>query len=145
MLHCRKLRRLQQLLRLTHVKPKLRLLRGDMELQQAVNHTVMLRSLLVHRLQQMQAVYTVNHAHILGDILNFIRLQMANKMPFNILRQHSVLVAHFQCLVLTKQPLPRVIRLLQHLHRLRLRHGHQPHTVGKDRTHLCKIFLYHSI
>ena len=83
-----------------------------MELQQAIHYTVMLFGFLIDGFKQVGRVYAVNECNIRDDVFDFVGLQVANKVPLDVLRQHFVLVAHLKGMVLAKNALTCIIGFL---------------------------------
>ena len=84
-------------------------------------------------LQQMDRIHRLNHRGIWQDQLEFIGLEVTDEMPFYIGQHLRNLGSKLLRPVLTEQPLPGSIGLLQGRYRVELGHGHQPHPLREHR------------
>ena len=115
----------------------------DVKLKQAGDHALVFSSQLVDFHQQRFAVNAVNHSHIGGNVFDFVGLQMTDKVPLDILRQHLVFGLHLLGLVLSEQPLALVIQHLDILHRFGFGDGNQPSAFGQLALNLMVFFYIH--
>ena len=58
---------------------------GNMQLEQAVDDTVVLLGLLIDLDQELVCINGMYQMNVTGDILDLVGLQMANEVPLNIL------------------------------------------------------------
>ena len=103
---------IKQLTGFVQVKTKLGFLQGDVELQQAIHHTVVFLGLLVDGLKQVSRINAMDEGDVWDDVFDLVGLQMADKVPLDILRQYLVLVAHLLWVVLSKDTLTGIVCFL---------------------------------
>ena len=108
-------------------------LRAQVEFQEDGNDPVIGSAPLLNGIQKVDGIHRLNHRGIWQDQLEFIRLQMADKMPLNIRRHLRNLGSKLLRPVLAEQPLPGLIGFLQGRYRVELGHGHQPHPLREHR------------
>src|SRR5690606_17156043 len=109
MFHSRKLFRPQKLNCFIETKSKLRFLIRNVNLNQAVNNPLVLFPLLVNFLEKLQAIHRMDQADEGSDIFYFIRLQVPEQVPFNIMRKLLVLFYQFLHLILPENSLSSLV------------------------------------
>lgn len=92
---------------------ELRFLLSYMELQENGDSAVALHALLVDFANKLYGVSRMDEAHERRDVLHFVRLQMTNEVPFDVLWQCSFLANKFLHMAFAKNSLSGIVRLLQ--------------------------------
>ena len=108
-------------------------LRAQVEFQEDGNDPVIGSAPLLNGIQKVDGIHRLNHRGIWQDQLEFIGLEVTDEMPFYIGRHLRNLGSKLLRPVLTEQPLPGSIGLLQSRYRVELGHGHQPHPLREHR------------
>ena len=85
----------------------------------------MLSAFLLYRLRQLQGIDRVNQPHLIDNIFHFIRLQVTDHMPLNILWQCLVFLPDLLHFIFPKHTDAQIIGFLKRLHRLCLADGNQ--------------------
>src|SRR5258708_12294031 len=68
----------------------------------------------------------MNERNKRGDLFHFVGLQVADQMPFNIVRQQGLFSTHFLHLVFSENTLSSVIRFFDFFNRMSLAYSYQP-------------------
>ena len=89
-----------------------------MDLQQDRNAFPVRRRPRLDRFQQVQGIHALDQGGIRKDQFQFVRLQMADKMPFHVGRHLRYLGRQFLRTALRKDPLADRIGLLQTFDRM---------------------------
>ena len=116
-----------------------------MELQEDVNGTIISCAPVVYGFQQVHGIYRLNHSHVRQHQLQFVGLQMADKMPLHIGGHLRRLGRQLLRAVLAKQALSGIVSLHQAFHRMKLGHGHQTYIGRERRTEGLKCFGSHRL
>ena len=141
--HCLENLGIQDILGFFHAEAEFRFLFRDVELQQAVDNSVVLNCFFINGLQQIEGVDGMNQPRERYDVFDFVCLQMSDEMPVDVLWQNLVFVAHLERMVLAEYTLSGFVSLLYVLHRLRLRHRHQNDSLRNRFSYFFQIFLDH--
>ena len=142
MRHLSPLARLQKFTASIDRKTRLGIFLGDMQFQQHLHHAVVLGSLLVNLLQELQAIHRLNHGDIRSNVLHLVGLQMTDEMPLDILRQGSHLLGEFLLMALAKDALPLGISRLNKLVGMKLADGYKANPCRQAAQHFMKISFY---
>ena len=113
------------------VEAKLRYLRGDVELEEAVDGAVDLEGLFVDLSQEAEAVDAVDHIDEGCNVLHLVALQVADEMPFDVGREDRLFGGDLLHLVLPEYPEAHVIEFQDGFRRVGFRYGDHFH-VGRD-------------
>ena len=116
---------------------------SKVKFQQDIDDAAILYSPFIDGFQKMQGINRLYKRDIRQNQFELICLEVAYKMPLNI----GWHLRHFgsQLLrpVLSKDPLPGIIRFHQPLHRMELRHRNKLHPGGQSLIQSIEIVLYH--
>lgn len=85
-------------------------------------------SLFIDFNQQFIRVYGMYHSYIRGHVFDFVCLQVADEMPFNVFGQGFIFLSHFLHVALTENTLAGSIRFFQRLVGMEFGYGYQADT-----------------
>ena len=142
MRHLSPLARLQEFTASINRETRLGIFLGNMQFQQHLHHAVVLGSLLINLLQELQAIHRLNHGDIRSNILHLVSLQMTDEMPLDIFRQGSHLLGKFLLMALAKDALPLGVRRLNKLVGMKLADGYKANPCRQAAQHFMKISFY---
>ena len=100
-----------------------------MKFQQHLHHPVVLGSLLVDFLQQLETVHSFYHTDVRRYVLHLVGLQMTDEMPFYVFGQVCHLLGKFLLMTLSKNSLSLCIGSRQILLGMKLADGYQTNTL----------------
>jgi hypothetical protein len=81
----------------------------------------------------------MHHADERGDVFDFVRLEVPDEMPFDILRQLGLFFEERLCAVLPEYLVAGMVDFPDGIHANRLCHGDQFHMVGDFLPDLLKM------
>ena len=141
-LHCGIIRALKQFGGFGPVEAKFGFFGCNMKLKQAGNAAFMLKGLAVDLGKEFQAVDRMDHVNERRNVFYLIGLQMADEMPFHILRQLLPFGGHFPGFILTEDVMPGIVSLENKFWRMGFGHGDQPDPFGQTAAYLMYVFGY---
>ena len=97
-----------------------------MNLQQARNLPADALSLPTYFLQETRRINCVNEVDIWHDVLHFVRLQVSDEVPLNVIGQGSTLGLQFLHVTFAEDSLPAIVGLTYHIGWMKLTHSHKP-------------------
>ena len=100
-----------------------------MQFQQDLDDPSALLCLTVNLPQELHGVNSLDHRYIRSDVLHFVRLQMTDEMPLDILRQRLVLQTQFLFVTLTENALSLLVGGLNILIGVILGNCHKAYTL----------------
>ena len=86
----------------------------------------------------------MDEGHIRSHVLDLVRLQMADEMPLDVLREDFVFLCHLLHLAFAEDALSGIVSLLESFDGVVLRYSHQTDAFGKLRLDAMYFFLYSS-
>lgn len=98
---------------------------GDMQLQQDVDDTIVAGGLFLYLTQKANGVHCLNHRYVWGDILHFVRLQMAYEMPLYVIGQGFMFGRKLPLMTFSKDALTFIIGVHDIVGRMILADSHQ--------------------
>ena len=81
------------------------------------------------------------HADVGQQLLDLVGLQMADEVPFDVLRQYVYFLQDFLHMAFSENSLPSVVRFLYHFCRVVLADCYQSDVVGQGRFNLVYLAL----
>ena len=112
-------------------KPELGFFLSNKNLEQTLDHAVVLTGLPVNFFQQFQAIDRLDEGHKRGNVFDLIGLQMANLMPLHVGGELGLLVNHLLHTIFAKMTATGLVGFLQQGHRFGFGNGHEPGTTGE--------------